>query len=128
MPGTTLSQLGTSTRPSKAWAWAMTSISSAISSRLAREKRMPSWFMARPSQTPMPPNSKGTPPAAQMPCLTASVTAAQVQMTGDDLVEGIGDADERQLHLAVAQAQSPQERPVRRPGYAFGDVIAAKRH
>ena len=63
MPGTILSQLGTITMASKAWAVAMTSTESAISSRLPREYFMPTWFMAMPSQTPMTPNSTGVPPA-----------------------------------------------------------------
>jgi 3-isopropylmalate/(R)-2-methylmalate dehydratase large subunit len=41
MPGTTLSQLGIKTKASKAWAMAITSIESAISSRLAKEYFMP---------------------------------------------------------------------------------------
>ncbi len=41
----------------------MTSMLSAISSRLAREYFIPTWFMAMPSQTPMMPNSMGVPPA-----------------------------------------------------------------
>ncbi len=63
MPGTILSQLGTSTRASKAWAVAMISMESAMSSRLASEYFMPVWPMAMPSQTPMTPNSTGVPPA-----------------------------------------------------------------
>ena len=41
MPGTILSQLGTSTRPSSWWAMYMVSTLSQISSRLAREYFMP---------------------------------------------------------------------------------------
>lgn len=63
IPGTILSQFGTSTRPSKAWAMAITSTESAISSRLPREYFMPRWFMAMPSHTPMVPNTRGRPPA-----------------------------------------------------------------
>ena len=42
IPGTILSQLGTSTRASNAWAVAITSMESAMSSRLAREYFIPS--------------------------------------------------------------------------------------
>ena len=41
MPGTILSQLGTSTRPSKPWARAMVSTLSQMSSRLGKEYFMP---------------------------------------------------------------------------------------
>lgn len=53
IPGTILSQLGTSTRPSNWWALAMVSTLSAMSSRLAREYFIPICPMAIPSQTPM---------------------------------------------------------------------------
>jgi hypothetical protein len=71
MPGTTLSQLGMSTRASKGWAVAMISMESAMISRLGRDMRMPSWFMANPSQMPMEGNSTGTPPAMRTPSFTA---------------------------------------------------------
>ena len=64
MPGTILSQFGTRTSPSKACARAMTSMESMMSSRLARENFIPSWFIAIPSHTPMTGNSIGSPPAA----------------------------------------------------------------
>jgi len=63
IPGTILSQFVTMTMASNAWAVAITSMESAISSRLPREYFMPSWFMAMPSQTPITPNSIGVPPA-----------------------------------------------------------------
>ncbi len=63
IPGTILSQFVTITNASNACAVAMTSIESAISSRLAREYFIPVWFMAMPSQTPIVPNSTGVPPA-----------------------------------------------------------------
>ena len=72
MPGTTLSQLGIMTRASKGWAVAMISMESAMISRLTREKCMPSWFMAKPSHTPMTGNAMGVPPASRTPALTAS--------------------------------------------------------
>ena len=72
IPGMILSQLGTSTSASKGCAMTMTSIESAISSRLASEYFMPGWFIARPSQAPMTPNSSGVPPAMRTPALTAS--------------------------------------------------------
>ena len=71
MPGTTLSQFGIRTRPSKPEAIATASIESAMSSRLASEYFMPVWPMAMPSQTPMAGNSIGVPPAAATPSLAA---------------------------------------------------------
>ena len=82
MPGTILSQHGTSTSASKACALAIDSTVSAMSSRLGSEKCMPAWFMARPSQMPMTPNSKGTPPAPRTPALTASTTLSRCMWPG----------------------------------------------
>ena len=62
MPGTILSQFVTITMASKAWAMAITSTESAISSRLASEYFIPMWFIAIPSQIPMVPNAIGVPP------------------------------------------------------------------
>ena len=70
---------------------------------------MPSWFMAMPSQMPITPNSKGTPPAAAHARLDGVDDAAQVQVAGHDLAERVGDADERPLHLGVADAQGAQQ-------------------
>ena len=72
MPGTILSQFGMSTSPSKAWALAMASMESQISSRLARGYFIPMWPMAIPSQMAMAGNSTGVPPAAATPSFTAS--------------------------------------------------------
>ncbi len=82
MPGTILSQHGTSTRASKACARAIDSTVSATSSRLGSEKCMPAWFMAMPSQMPMTPNSKGTPPPSRTPALTASTTLSRCMWPG----------------------------------------------
>jgi hypothetical protein len=71
MPGTILSQLGTSTRPSNGCARAIISTESATSSRLPSEYFMPSWFMAMPSHTPIVPNMMGVAPAMRTPSLTA---------------------------------------------------------
>ena len=71
IPGTILSQLGMNTRASKQWPLTMHSMVSAISSLELKEKCMPLWPMAMPSQTPMVLNSMGVPPAARTPSLTA---------------------------------------------------------
>ncbi len=71
MPGTILSQFGTMTIASKAWAIAITSTESAINSRLASEYFIPTWFMAMPSQMPIVPNATGVPPAIRIPAFTA---------------------------------------------------------
>ena len=72
MPGTILSQLGTSTRPSSWWAMSMVSTLSQISSRDARLYFMPTWPMAMPSHTPMAGIRMGVPPAISTPAFTAS--------------------------------------------------------
>ena len=94
-----------------------------MSSRLGSEYSMPSWFMARPSQMPMVPNSKGTPPAMRTPALTASVDLAQVHVARHDLAEGVGDADERTFHLGVADAERAQQGTVRRARHATLDLV-----
>ena len=71
IPGTILSQLGISTRPSKAWPIAIASMLSAISSRLTKGYFMPLWPMAMPSQIPIAGNSIGVPPFSRIPYLTA---------------------------------------------------------
>ena len=82
MPGTILSQHGTSTRASKAWPRAIDSTVSAISSRLGRLKFMPSWFIAMPSQMPIVPNSNGMPPPLRTPALTASTIERRCMWPG----------------------------------------------
>ena len=72
IPGTILSQVPTQTSPSKRWLWTITSIESAMFSREGSEYRIPSWPIAIPSQTPITPNSNGTPPPAATPSRTRS--------------------------------------------------------
>ncbi len=81
-PGTFLSQLGTMTRASKAWARAMASVLSAIRSRVTREYFMPSCPMAMPSQTAMAGNTTGVPPAIATPIFTASVILSRFMCPG----------------------------------------------
>ena len=59
MPGSDLSQPASSTEPSSRSAIITVSTESAITSRETREKCMPSWPMAMPSDTEMVPNSSG---------------------------------------------------------------------
>ena len=79
IPGTILSQLGTSTRPSSAWAISMVSTLSAISSLLARLYFIPTCPMAMPSQTPIAGIMIGVPPAMRTPAFTASVTLSRLK-------------------------------------------------
>ena len=82
MPGTILSQLGTSTAPSKPWALSIVSTLSAISSREASEYFMPIWPIAMPSHTPMAGTMIGVPPAMRMPAFTASVILSRCRCPG----------------------------------------------
>ena len=82
MPGTILSQLGTSTRPSSWWAMYMVSTLSQISSRLAREYFMPTCPIAMPSQTPMAGIRMGVPPAMRTPSLTAWASLSRFMWPG----------------------------------------------
>ena len=77
MPGTILSQFGTSTKPSNPWARAIVSTLSQISSRLGREYFIPIWPMAIPSHTPMDGTRIGVPPAMRTPALTASASLSK---------------------------------------------------
>jgi hypothetical protein len=57
--------------------------------------------MAMPSVTVMVVNSRGVPPAAATPCLTAW---AERDVAGGGFVPGRGDADERLGHLLLGHA------------------------
>ena len=82
IPGTILSQLGTSTSPSSWWAMSMVSTLSQISSRLAREYFMPTWPMAMPSHTPMAGMRMGVPPAISTPDFTAWASLSRCMWPG----------------------------------------------
>ena len=82
IPGTILSQFGTSTAPSNACAMTIVSTLSAISSRLASEYFIPICPMAMPSQTPMAGTMIGVPPAMRTPALTASVILSRCMCPG----------------------------------------------
>ena len=82
IPGTILSQLGTSTRPSKQCAFAIVSTLSAISSLEAREYFIPTCPIAIPSHTPMEGTIIGVPPASLTPALTASVILSRLMCPG----------------------------------------------
>ena len=68
--GMVLSQPTMTTRASKEWPMAATSMESVMTSRLMSEARMPSVPMETPSLTEMVLTSMGVPPAARMPSLT----------------------------------------------------------
>ena len=69
-PGMVLSHPTMTTRPSKEWPRATTSMESAMTSRLTSEPFMPSVPIATPSETAMVLNSIGVPPASRIPSLT----------------------------------------------------------
>ncbi len=71
IPGVTLSQLVKSTMASKPCAVTISSIRSAIISRLSMGIFIPLWPVAIPSQTAMQGNSSGVPPASATPSLIA---------------------------------------------------------
>ena len=54
--------------------------------------------------------------------------AAQVHVAGHHFAEGVGDADERPLHLGVADAQRAQQRAVRGARHAAFDLVASHDH
>ncbi len=104
MPGTILSQLGMQIMPSKQWAAIIVSTESAMSSRLGRLYFMPKWPIAMPSSTPMVLNMNGTPPASRIACAHHLAEGLQVHVTGHDVDVGIGDGDERLVHVGVGDA------------------------
>ncbi len=75
IPGTTLSQLGIITRPSKQCPIVMLSTVLTTISREASEYFIPSWFIAIPSQIAMVSNSNGIPPATLIPSFTYSTNS-----------------------------------------------------
>ena len=81
-PGLVLSQPERTTRPSKRWPRATSSMESATTSRLTSEAFMPSVPMATPSETAMVLNSMGVPPAARMPSLTNSARRRWLRLQG----------------------------------------------
>ena len=65
----------------------MSSIESAMTSRLISEARMPAVPMTIPSATAMVENSIGVPPAARTPCLTRSARSRWLMLQGEVSVQ-----------------------------------------
>ena len=82
MPGRDLSQPASSTEPSSRSAIITVSTESAMTSRLTREKCMPSWPIEMPSETEIVPNSSGYPPAACTPFFTALASRSSERLQG----------------------------------------------
>ena len=82
IPGRLLSQPASRTDPSSRSADMTVSTESAMISRLTREKCIPSWPIEMPSETEMVPNSKGYPPAACTPSLTALASRSRERLHG----------------------------------------------
>ena len=80
-PGMVLSQATSATMPSNMWPRSMSSMESAITSRLTSEAFMPSVPMVTPSEMAMVLNSMGVPPAARMPSLTLTRARAGCSCT-----------------------------------------------
>jgi len=81
-PGRLLSQPAIATNASKHSACAISSIESAMTSRLTSEAFIPSWPMAIASLTAMVPNSCGAPPAARTPALTDWACVFRLRLHG----------------------------------------------
>ena len=82
IPGTILSQFGINTNASKAWAFAIHSIESAISSLVAKEYFIPSCPIAIPSHTPIVGNTNGVPPDINTPFFTPSTILSKFTWPG----------------------------------------------
>ena len=82
MPGIDLSQPASSTEPSSRSACMTISTESAMTSRLTREKCMPSWPMEMPSETEMVPNWSGYPPPECTPSFDACARRSSERLHG----------------------------------------------
>ncbi len=80
--GTVLSQPTTHTSASNPWALPISSIESAITSRLTSEARMPGVPMVRLSDTAIVLNSSGVPPALRTPSATWAASSRWVRLQG----------------------------------------------
>ncbi len=114
MPGTILSQLGTSTRPSSWWAMSMVSTLSQISSRDARVYFMPTWPMAMPSHTPMAGIRMGRAACHLNAGLDGIGDLVQIHVAGDDLTVGTHHTDEGAVQLFRGVAQCIEQASVGR--------------
>ena len=77
-----MSQFGINTKASKAWAFAIHSTESAISSLVTSEYFIPLCPIAIPSHTPIVGNTNGVPPAINTPFLTASTILSKLICPG----------------------------------------------
>ena len=82
IPGSDLSHPARSTEPSRRSAIITVSTESAMTSRLTSEKCIPSWPIEMPSETEMVPNSRGKPPPACTPFLTALASRSRDRLQG----------------------------------------------
>ena len=82
MPGSDLSQPASKTEPSRRSACITVSTESAITSRLTREKCMPSCPIEMPSETEMVPNCIGQPCAWCTPCFAALARRSSERLQG----------------------------------------------
>src|SRR5947209_11425763 len=113
MPGSDLSQPASRTEPSSRSANITVSTESAITSRLTREARMPSWPMEMPSETEIVPNSSGKPPAARTPSFDRLASRSSDRLHGvisfhDDAMPICG--------LSQSSSVSPTARSIARAG------------
>jgi hypothetical protein len=82
LPGIVLSQAQRATTASNWYARTVSSIESAITSRLTSDAFMPWVPIVTPSETATVLNSMGVPPAARTPSLTFSATARRWKLQG----------------------------------------------
>ena len=82
IPGTILSQFGINTKASNAWAFAIHSTESAISSLVTKEYFIPWCPIAIPSHTPIVGNTNGVPPDINTPFLTPSTILSKLTWPG----------------------------------------------
>ncbi len=82
MPGSDLSQPASRTIPSSRSAKTTVSTESAITSRLTREARIPSWPIEIPSETEIVPNSIGKPSAPRTPSFARLASRERERLHG----------------------------------------------
>ena len=115
MPGTTLSQLGMSTRPSSPCALAM--ISTRVGDDLARHQGVVHALVVHGQPVAHADDVELQRDAAALihPVLDLLGDGVQVHVPGDELVVRVGYADERPLGVVTADAERAEQGAVRGP-------------
>ena len=120
--GMVLSQPTMTTRASKEWPMAATSMESVMTSRLTSEARMPSVPMETPSLTEMVLISMGVPPAARTPSLTRWAMRRWLKLQG---MVSIHSCATPTMGRARSSSEKPMDLSWERAGARAGPSVMA---